>query len=107
MCARQMVFLAFQVNKTIQKTSHIGSIKQFCTILSNIFKPVVGRQAQLRWKPVKKYFEEIGFKETGYKRKVREIMAALVKVTARNHRLARGWAGGGYPFLKKWPPIVA
>ena len=47
MSARQMVFLASQGNKTIQKTPNIGPIEQFCTILSNIFKQVVGRQTQL------------------------------------------------------------
>ena len=60
MSARQMLFLASQGNKTIQKPSNIGPIEQFCTILSNIFKQVVGPQTQLRWKPVKKYIGEIG-----------------------------------------------
>ena len=55
-----MVFLASQGNKIIQKPPNIGPIEQFCTILSNIFKQVVGRQTQLRWKPVKKYIGEIG-----------------------------------------------
>ena len=50
-----MVFLASQGNKIIQKTPNIGPIEQFCTILSNIFMQVVGRQTQLRWKPVKKF----------------------------------------------------
>ena len=60
MSARQMVFLVSQVNKIIQKLPNIGPIEQFCTILSNIFKQVVGRQTQLRWKPVKKHIEAIG-----------------------------------------------
>ena len=38
----------------------MGPIQQFCTILSNIFKQMVGRQTQLQWKPVKKYIGEIG-----------------------------------------------
>ena len=54
MSARQMLFLASQGNKTIQKPSKIGAIEQFCTILSSIFKQVVGRQTQFGWKPVKK-----------------------------------------------------
>ena len=60
MSARQMVFLAFQGIKIIQKTPNIGPIKQFCAILSNIFKQVVSRQTQLPLKPVKKYIGEIG-----------------------------------------------
>ena len=44
MSARQMVFLASQGNKTIQKKPNMGPIEQFLTILSNIFKQVVGRQ---------------------------------------------------------------
>ena len=60
MSARQMVFLASQGNKTLQNPPKIGLIEQFCTILSNIFKQVIGRQTQLRWKPVKKYIGEIG-----------------------------------------------
>ena len=35
---RQMVFLASQGNKIIQKTPNIGPIEQFCAILSNILK---------------------------------------------------------------------
>ena len=60
MSARQMLFLASQGNKTLQKPSKIGAIEQFCTILGSIFKQVVGRQTQFRWKPVKKYVGEIG-----------------------------------------------
>ena len=44
MSARQMLFFASQGNKTLQKPSKIGPIEQFCTILSSIFKQVVGRQ---------------------------------------------------------------
>ena len=48
MSARQIVFLASQVNKIIQKKPrNIGHIEQFCTILSNIFKQVVGCKTQL------------------------------------------------------------
>ena len=59
MSARQMVFLASQGNKIIQKAPNIGLIEQFCTILSNIFKQVVGRQTQLWWNPVKNYIREM------------------------------------------------
>ena len=55
--ARQMVFLASQGNKIIQKHHTFNS---FVPFWGNIFKQVVGRQPGLRWKPVKKYFGEIG-----------------------------------------------
>ena len=60
MSARQMLYLASKGNKIIQKPPKIKPIEQFCTILSNIFKQAVGRQTQLRWKPVKKYIEAKG-----------------------------------------------
>ena len=58
--AIQMVFLVSQGNKIIQKHQTVEPIEKFCTILSKIFKSVVDRQTQLRWKPVKKYIGEIG-----------------------------------------------
>ena len=60
MSARQMLFLASQDNKTLQKPPKIGPIEQFYTILSSIFKQAVGRQTQLWRKPVKKLIGEIG-----------------------------------------------
>ena len=38
MSARQMVFLASQGNKTIQKTPNIGPMEQFWTILKQHFQ---------------------------------------------------------------------
>ena len=57
MSARQMVFLSSQGNKIIQKPP----IEQFCTILSNIFKQVVGRQTQLLMETSQKVHWRNGF----------------------------------------------